>query len=133
MAELSKSAERLAAGRCPGFAVRFIGGVETELYRIDLTVVRPCPNKVRPGSDLCGIHEGVRERHRGKRATEAAARERMKIKEREQTYAMNLAMMLTDEVTRLGRRPVQFSAEHGQIILGRDAASELLDQLRLRK
>lgn len=131
MAEIdtSASAARIAAGRCPGWTSRYLNGRQGEFYRIDITPVNACPNRLKPGNDLCGIHDRQRDRYRGRLASEEAARVARREAGREESYAMNLSMMLTEECRRIGI-DTAFYSEHGHVTLDRAAASQLLDALR---
>lgn len=125
------SAARIAAGRCPGFATRYHHGKEIEVYRIDISEVRVCPNKLVPPADLCGIHANQRALHRSRRATEAAARAAYKEHEQQQVHASNLAMMLADESVRVNAgTQIGFFAENGTVRLDRQEAGALLDLLK---
>lgn len=124
MTEAKPSVALIARGECPGMT--YSGD-----YEADQTYSRRgCGRKITRG-DVCGVCDNKRKRVIAANERREADREARRVANMEQSIALNVATMLTDELNRrlAGSkfRGVQFTANRGHVELSRDDARLLLN------
>lgn len=114
-----------AEGICPGWnhGVPLDGYMADQLRRVKYPKRCPSARRRITRGDLCGICANARERERTHIDQVATERERRMQRDREHSYALNLALMLTDIARALG---VDFEAEGAKVTLDRQSAGALL-------